>query len=182
MAIPSRDDPRWPLYLAVRNLSALSMILLFVGGLVTVPLLAHGDLWTVVGFMLILLTPGAILFFLTVMIYRRNRWAVILAIVMVGMMALALAFVLVMLLHHFGVIDLARGHNLAGGLLVVLATMLLFMSGKAIYRLSLSFPAIALPALRDTGFEPVMQQAGPRPVLPAEGVPDDADDDAAAAR
>ena len=179
MAIPSRDDPRWPLYLAVRNLSALSMILLFIGGLVTVPLFAHGDFWTVAGFMLVLLTPGAILFFLTVMIYRRNRWAVVVAIALVGMIGLVLAAVLVMLLHHFGVIDLARGRNLGGGLLVVLAATLLFVAGKAIYRLSLSFPAIALPALRDTGFEPVMQQAVPQPVLPAEAVHDDANDVAA---
>jgi hypothetical protein len=180
MAIPSRDDPRWPLFLAVRNLSAFSMMLLLIGGLVSVPLFVHGDFWTVVAISLVLLSPGAVLFFLTVMVYRRHRWAAVVAIVLLSAIGLALAFVLVVLLRRFGVIDLALGRNLGGGLLVVLTTTLLFMAGKAIYRLSGSFAAMALPALQDTGFEPVMQDSAPKSVLPAEAVHDGADDAAAA--
>lgn len=180
MAIPSRDDPRWPLFLAVRNLSAFSMMLLLLGGLVSMPLFVHGDFWTITGIMLLLLSPGAVLFFLTVMVYRRHRWAVIVAIVVLGVIGLELGFVLVMLMYRIGMIDLARGRNLAGGLLVVLDATMLFMAGKTIVRLSQSFAAIALPALEDIGFEPVMQHPAPQPVLPAEAVHDDADDTAAA--
>jgi hypothetical protein len=177
MPIPSRDDARWPLYMSVRHLSTLSVLIFLLGALLCVPAVHHSTWLSGLFIAILLLAPGALMFLLTVMIYRRKRWAVIVMITLIGFIELSLIFLLAAVARQVGLTDLVRGKNTGGTMLVILAAILLMLTAKAMYRLFHSFPALILPPLRDTGFEPLMQPVA-QPVLRAEAV----DDDAAAAR
>jgi len=166
MAIPSRDDPRWPLYMAVRNLTTLSALIFSIGALVCLPVASRGKWWSSVIVAMLLLSPGTALFFLTVKIYRRKRWAAFATIALMTLLCLGLMFVLALVVRHVGIIDLVRGEQVGPTVFVLFACGLLLLTGKALYRLSQSFPGMSLPELRDTGFEPVIPT--PQPVLPVE--------------
>lgn len=166
MAIPSRDDPRWPLYMAVRNMTTLSALIFSIGALVCLPVVTRGKWWSSVIVALLLVSPGTVLFFLTVKVYRRKRWAAVAAIALNTLLCVGLLFVLALVVKHVGIIDIVRGDQVGAAVFLGLDCGLLLLTGKALYRLSRSFPALDLPELRDTGFEPVIP--APQPVLPVE--------------
>jgi len=166
MAIPSRDDPRWPLYMAVRNMTALSGLIFSIGAIVCLPVVTRGKWWSSVIVAIILLTPGAALFLLTVKIYQRKRWAAFAAIALMTLLCLGLMFALTSVVRHVGIIDLFRGAQVGATVFVLFDCGLLVLTGKSLYRVSQSFAAMSLPELRDTGFEPVIPM--PQAVLPVE--------------
>jgi hypothetical protein len=163
---PSRDDPRWPLFFAVRNLSTLGALLFVLGAMVSLPVLFRGKWWSSVIVAIILVAPGAAMIVTSVMVKQRKRWAVISGIVLTCAVSIVVALLAVVVVRNVGAIDLARGDSPAGALALAVLALLIVLNLKAAYRLSRSFPALSLPDLDDRGFEPILAT----PVLPVHAV------------
>jgi hypothetical protein len=156
MINPSRDDPRWWLFFAVRNLSTLGALLFVMGMLVSLPVLLRGKWWGGVIVAVVLICPGAAMIVTSVMVKQRKRWAVISGIVLTCTVSAVASFLGLLVIRNVGAIDLARGHSPAGALMLAVLVLLIVLNLKAAYRLSRSFPALTLPDLDDRGFEPIL--------------------------
>jgi len=171
--IPSRDDPRRPLFFAVRNLTTLAALLFAIGMFGWLPVLARGKWWSGAIVAVILVSPGTALFVIAVMVRQRRQWAVISGIALTSLISLGLLMLIFKVIVSVGPIDLARGKSFGGVLMLALLGLFLLLNAKAAYRLSLSFPALNLPDLTDRGFEPILAVPA-QPVVSAEAVNDDA--------
>src|SRR5688500_8471544 len=122
MAMPLHDDPRRPLYAAVRYMTLLGAIHLAVG-----MLLVYGGLraWpvAVTGVAVIV---GGIGFLVCASIARRHRaWAVWCGIGLGTLFGFGIAMLLALLVHATGWIDMVRLKSPAAGVAAVILLALL---------------------------------------------------------
>ena len=163
---PPTDDPRKLLYAAARWMTAAGwayatsgLLLVFLGLRAWQIALAGGCL-----------LAGGVLFLIAGPFARRHRrWAVWLGIGTAGLVGVALALLLMLLVVHVGWHDLVRIRWFTRTATALLLLVCMFVHVMIVWNLSNTFDAVGAPQVvaAGSGFEPVVAGA-PRPVLPVE--------------
>ncbi|MDQ3439472.1 MAG: hypothetical protein M3478_03885 [Planctomycetota bacterium] len=168
MIVPAKDDPRRPLYLAVRSMWLLGGVFTAVGLLLCFPVVVRNTTWwSTVIVVVVLLIPGTSLLVAAAVTRPPRSWALAVAIPLVLALGLIVLFVLGLLVKYVGVQDLVRGKDRVSLTFAAILLGLFVLHALTVWQLCSSFEAIKLPELTDRGFEPLLHAAA-EPVLPIE--------------
>ena len=165
----STDDPRRPLYAAATWMTAIGIIHLAYGLVMTVSTLwAWPSLAVLIGPSLVV--AGIMLLVCASSARRHRAWAVWWGIAITFVLGVAVALTFTMLLAGVGLIDLVRFKNPVGTVTAALLLAFALVHVRILWNLSNAFEGLREPVLtpgRAPGFDPLMP-VEPRPVIPID--------------
>ena len=168
------DDPRRPLYLALRAMWTLGALYCALAVVLVLPVLTPAG--PPATFAVWLASPGVTFLLLAWLVRRGVWWAVLVGIAVATLCACCVALVLAVAISATGWDAAMRGRPLLTAAAAAAMVVAGLIHVQVVWHLCDSFAAIRLPEVTRHGFDPVLVPL-PRPALPVE-----ADDAPPAAR